>query len=98
MSNFNFSVIRKNTFIRLLYLLFFSYLSAFAVAGGYNVSFVEVAGQFSGVIFGIGMILSAIPSYLVPYLIGVLTKHVSLSLIKAKDKIQGQSKMRFSRD
>ena len=52
--------------------------SAFYYGGGLYVNFSDIAGPFSGVLFGISNTIASVSGVISPYLVGILTPSVSL--------------------
>jgi len=44
--------------------------------GGFIVSYNDIAGVYSGIVFSIANTLGSIPGFLAPYSVGILTKNV----------------------
>ena len=49
---------------------------AFMSSGGYLVNINDIAGPYSGIVFGISNTFATIPGLIAPYIAGLITKHV----------------------
>jgi hypothetical protein len=55
--------------------------SGFLYGGGYLVSFNDVGGPLSGLIYGVANTIAMIAGFLAPFLMGILTSEVPYILI-----------------
>jgi MFS transporter, ACS family, solute carrier family 17 (sodium-dependent inorganic phosphate cotransporter), member 5 len=49
----------------------------FASGGGFLANINEIGGSFAGMLFGLQNTVATIPGIIAPYLVGVITTHVS---------------------
>ena len=60
-----------------LYINLTIFLSGCQYSSGFLVSYNDVAGVYSGIVFSIANSLGAIAGFLAPYLVGIITKNVN---------------------
>jgi hypothetical protein len=53
---------------------------------GYLVNINDIAGSYSGIVFGISNTIATVPGILSPYVAGALTKHVNCYFINYSGK------------
>ena len=63
------------------YLIFIN-LSGFYWCGGPLVNINDIAGSYSGIVFGIANSFGTLPGIICPYFVGILTKNVSLNCLE----------------